>query len=220
MRKFGFFVVCVCVVAVFLCGTTAISRDYIGGPYQHYQESKCKSAQASRKTRTITDPSTPVPGRQMRIISTETYNWPDDSCVACGCTEESCAHTCSTSTMQGPCAYTVTTITDVEIHQDGLHMITLDGPTTYPPVITKTSTSPPRKFVISPKCIMPGKCLRVMDIGAFSISLAHIGRIPCRAAARGNTPTPSKSEASVPIGMSPARPRARPQPPGRFHKSA
>ena len=35
---------------------------------------------------------------------------------------------------------------------------------------------------------MSGKCLLVMEMGAFSIALAHTGRIPHREAARGNTP--------------------------------
>ena len=38
---------------------------------------------------------------------------------------------------------------------------------------------------------MSGKCRRVMDTGAFSISLAHRGTMPLRRAARGNTPMPS-----------------------------
>ncbi len=39
---------------------------------------------------------------------------------------------------------------------------------------------------------MSGKCLLVMETGAFSISLAHTGCMPQREAARGNTPIPSK----------------------------
>ncbi len=41
----------------------------------------------------------------------------------------------------------------------------------------------------------------VMEMGAFSISLAHTGRIPHREAARGNTPIPSKRLPSLMSGM-------------------
>ena len=41
----------------------------------------------------------------------------------------------------------------------------------------------------------------VMEMGAFSISLAHTGRIPHREAARGNTPIPSKRLPSLISGM-------------------
>ena len=51
--------------------------------------------------------------------------------------------------------------------------------------------SPPFSFVTSPKCAIPGKWRFVMEIGAFSISLAHAGTIPQRTAASGNTPIPS-----------------------------
>ena len=51
--------------------------------------------------------------------------------------------------------------------------------------------SPPFSFVTSPKCAIPGKRRFVMEIGAFSISLAHIGSMPQRTAASGNTPIPS-----------------------------
>ena len=51
--------------------------------------------------------------------------------------------------------------------------------------------SPPFSFVTSPKCAIPGKWRFVMEIGAFSISLAHTGSIPHRCAASGNTPIPS-----------------------------
>ena len=51
--------------------------------------------------------------------------------------------------------------------------------------------SPPFSFVTSPKCAIPGKRRFVMEIGAFSISLAHAGTIPQRTAASGNTPIPS-----------------------------
>ena len=50
---------------------------------------------------------------------------------------------------------------------------------------------PPCSRVMSPKCAISGKCRFVMDMGAFSISLAHRGVIPFRLAARGNTPIPS-----------------------------
>ena len=40
-----------------------------------------------------------------------------------------------------------------------------------------------------------------MEMGAFSISLAHTGRIPHREAARGNTPIPSKRLPSLMSGM-------------------
>ena len=46
-----------------------------------------------------------------------------------------------------------------------------------------------------------GKCLLVMEMGAFSISLAQTGRIPHREAARGNTPIPSKRLPSLMSGM-------------------
>lgn len=48
---------------------------------------------------------------------------------------------------------------------------------------------------------MSGKCLLVMEMGAFSISLAQTGRIPHREAARGNTPIPSKRLPSLMSGM-------------------
>ena len=51
---------------------------------------------------------------------------------------------------------------------------------------------PPSSFVMSPRCSMCGKWRLVMEIGAFSISLAQRGTIPCRLATRGNTPIPSK----------------------------
>ena len=51
------------------------------------------------------------------------------------------------------------------------------------------------------KCAISGKCLLVMEIGAFSISLAHTGRIPQREAARGKTPIPSKRLPSLMSGM-------------------
>lgn len=41
----------------------------------------------------------------------------------------------------------------------------------------------------------------VMEMGAFSISLAQTGRIPHREAARGNTPIPSKRLPSLMSGM-------------------
>src|SRR5699024_809660 len=47
-------------------------------------------------------------------------------------------------------------------------------------------------FVISPRWSMLGKCRFVIDTGAFSISLAHVGVMPKREAAKGNTPIPSK----------------------------
>ena len=40
-----------------------------------------------------------------------------------------------------------------------------------------------------------------MEMGAFSISLAHTGRIPHREAARGNTPIPSKRLPSLMSGI-------------------
>ena len=58
---------------------------------------------------------------------------------------------------------------------------------------------PPSSLVMSPKCSISGKCRRVMEIGAFSISLAHSGVIPCLLAARGNTPMPSNKLPSVSI---------------------
>ena len=62
-----------------------------------------------------------------------------------------------------------------------------------PKVITWTGgTFPPSSFVMSPRCSMSGKCLLVMETGAFSISLVHTGHMPQREAARGNTPIPSK----------------------------
>ena len=71
-----------------------------------------------------------------------------------------------------------------------------------PKVITWTGgIFPPSTFVISPKCAISGKCLLVMEMGAFSISLAHTGRIPHREAARGNTPIPSKRLPSLMSGM-------------------
>ena len=51
--------------------------------------------------------------------------------------------------------------------------------------------SRPSSFVTSPKCAISGKWRFVMEIGAFSISLAHIGSMPQRTAASGNTPIPS-----------------------------
>lgn len=51
--------------------------------------------------------------------------------------------------------------------------------------------APPTMRVMSPKWAISGKCRFVMEIGAFSISLAHTGVIPLRAAASGNTPIPS-----------------------------
>ena len=60
---------------------------------------------------------------------------------------------------------------------------------------------PASTFVISPKCAISGKCLLVMEMGAFSISLAHTGRIPHREAARGNTPIPSKRLPSLMSGI-------------------
>ena len=51
--------------------------------------------------------------------------------------------------------------------------------------------SRPSSFVTSPKCAISGKWCLVMEIGAFSISLAHIGSMPQRTAASGNTPIPS-----------------------------
>ena len=50
---------------------------------------------------------------------------------------------------------------------------------------------PPSTLVISPKCVILGKWRLVMAIGDFSISLAQMGMIPLREAARGNTPIPS-----------------------------
>ncbi len=52
-------------------------------------------------------------------------------------------------------------------------------------------TAPPSSFVTSPRWAIFGKCRRVMDTRAFSISLAHRGTIPFRHAAKGNTPMPS-----------------------------
>ena len=57
--------------------------------------------------------------------------------------------------------------------------------------------APPSSFVMSPKCVISGKCRRVMDTGAFSISLAHRGTIPLRRAARGKTPMPSNKLPNV-----------------------
>lgn len=51
--------------------------------------------------------------------------------------------------------------------------------------------APPFSFVTFPKCAIPGKWRFVMEIGAFSISLAHTGTIPQRTAASGKTPIPS-----------------------------
>ena len=51
--------------------------------------------------------------------------------------------------------------------------------------------SRPSSFVTSPKCAISGKWRLVMEIGAFSISLAHTGSMPQRTAASGNTPIPS-----------------------------
>ncbi len=56
---------------------------------------------------------------------------------------------------------------------------------------------PPSSFVMSPSCFMSGKCLFVMETGAFSISLAQTGRMPERIAASGKTPIPSKRLPSV-----------------------
>ena len=67
---------------------------------------------------------------------------------------------------------------------------------------------PPSSLVMSPKCAIPGKWRLVIDTGAFSISLAHIGTIPCRWAARGNTPIPSNRLPNVsapPIFNAPQR---------------
>lgn len=51
--------------------------------------------------------------------------------------------------------------------------------------------SRPSSFVTFPKCSISGKWRVVMEIGAFSISLAHTGSMPQRTAAKGNTPIPS-----------------------------
>ena len=56
---------------------------------------------------------------------------------------------------------------------------------------------PPSSLVMSPKWAISGKCRLVTDTGAFSISLAHAGTMPCRRAARGNTPMPSNRLPSV-----------------------
>ena len=59
-------------------------------------------------------------------------------------------------------------------------------------MIWTAGMAPPSSFVISPRCSIRGKWRLVMEMGAFSISLAQRGTIPCRLAARGNTPMPSK----------------------------
>lgn len=57
----------------------------------------------------------------------------------------------------------------------------------------------PSNFVMSPTCIISGKCSRVTRMGNFSISLAHTGLIPTRCAARGKPPMPSNKLPSVSI---------------------
>ncbi len=64
---------------------------------------------------------------------------------------------------------------------------------------------PPSSFVMSPKCSISGKCRRVMEMGAFSISLAQSGVMPWSVAARGNTPMPSKRLPSVIFSILPIR---------------
>ena len=52
-------------------------------------------------------------------------------------------------------------------------------------------SSAPLSFVISPTCIMSGKCVFVTSMGNGSISDAHKGVIPFRTAASGKPPMPS-----------------------------
>ncbi len=61
---------------------------------------------------------------------------------------------------------------------------------------------PPSSLVMSPKCSISGKWRRVMEMGAFTISLAHTGTIPFRRAASGNTPIPSNKLPNVISPMS------------------
>jgi len=69
-----------------------------------------------------------------------------------------------------------------------------------PPVITSTGGSvAPFNCVMSPTWSISGKRCFVTEIGKASISLAHTGVMPCRTAARGNPPIPSKRLPSVGI---------------------
>ena len=91
---------------------------------------------------------------------------------------------------------------------------------------------PPSHFVISPKCAISGKCLLVMEMGAFSISLAQTGRIRTGEAARGTRHPVEKAPQRMsgmargavslhgtPSALSPQCPAVR-QPQYRFHISS
>ena len=61
-----------------------------------------------------------------------------------------------------------------------------------PKVIIRTGgILPPLSFVISPKCLISGKCRLAMDMAFDNISLAHSVFIPKKEAAYGTAPIPS-----------------------------
>ena len=68
-----------------------------------------------------------------------------------------------------------------------------------PQTMSTGGSSAPSSFVISPSCSISGNRRRVTEMGNGSISLAHRGRMPRRAAASGNPPMPSKRLPKVSI---------------------
>ena len=80
-----------------------------------------------------------------------------------------------------------------------------------PNVITSTgSISAPFILLISPRCTILGKRLRVTAIGYGSTSLAHTGSIPHMLAASGKPPEPSnRLPILYVIGVTPYNPSSR-----------
>lgn len=76
-----------------------------------------------------------------------------------------------------------------------------------PPLTISTGgSSAPFSRVMSPTCTRPGKCSCVTRIGNGSISLAHTGRMPWRAAASKKPPMPSNKLPKV--SDSPVKPNS------------
>jgi hypothetical protein len=131
-------------VCIALCSVSIVPADLIVGPFEDYEKSICENKGATTSTNTTSDPALPVVGAKYTIVSRYTYDWPDDVCKTCGCTEP-CTHDdcdCTLGNIMGPCSYTQDTVTVLYIIADNGGLLTFtteSGPTIKPPNIKKNS---------------------------------------------------------------------------------